>query len=109
VNNITSTAVRSFLLDRYASRLAAKDAAVDSIPDDYDLFQQGVIDSLGILEMVGAVETEFEIELDLGDLDAEDLTKVGPFCRFVEKLSQSSSKPSYAGSSPDGAAASGHE
>jgi hypothetical protein len=34
--------------------------------------------------MIGAVEAEFEIELDLDDLDAESPTKIGPFCRHVE-------------------------
>ena len=109
MNKVTSTAVRRFLLDRYASRLAAKNATLDSIPDDFDLFREGVIDSLGILEMVGAVEIEFGMELDLEGLDAEDLTKIGSFCGFVEKFA--SSKPSYVGWSSDGAdaTASGRE
>ena len=100
MNRIASIEVRKFLLDRYASHLGSKGVNADSIPDDYDLFQQGIIDSLGILEMVGAVESQFGIELDLENLDAEDLTKVGPFCRFVEQLS---TKGSSTNSSRDGA------
>ncbi len=107
MNRIASIEVRKFLLDRYASSLGSKDVSTDSVPDDYDLFQQGIIDSLGILEMVGAVESQFGIELDLENLDAEDLTKVGPFCRFVEELSQLSTKASSANSSRDGADAFG--
>jgi hypothetical protein len=34
--------------------------------------------------MIGAMEAEFDIELDLEHLDAEPLTKIGPFCRHVE-------------------------
>jgi len=102
MKRILSTEVRKFLLDRYAARLAAKDTTTDSIPDDYDLFQEGIIDSLGILEMVGAVESQFCIELDLENLDAEDLTKVGHFCRFVEQLSAGPNSSSTS-SSLDGA------
>jgi acyl carrier protein len=102
MSRIASTAVREFLLDRYGPRLAAKNASNDVIADDYDLLRQGIIDSLGILEMVGAVESEFGIELDLENLDAEDLTKIGPFCRYVEQLSQLSMNRSE-NSSPNGA------
>jgi acyl carrier protein len=103
MNRVAFTAVRQFLVDRYSSRLAAKDAGADLLPDDYDLLRQGIIDSLGVLEMVGAVEAEFGIELDLEDLDAEDLTKIGPFCRHVERLSQRLINARSGSSSPNGA------
>jgi len=103
MNSIASTAVREFLVRRYAARLAGKDTSGDLLPDDYDLFRQGIIDSLGILEMVGAVEAEFGIELDLENLDAEDLTKIGHFCRYVQKFSQISMDTNPLSSSPNGA------
>ncbi len=45
----------------------------------------GVIDSFGILEMVGAIEDEFGIQLDTESLDAEQITVLGPLSRFVAK------------------------
>jgi acyl carrier protein len=92
MTQISTAQVRQFLLDRYAVALSAAGVVVDSISDDYDLLQEGVIDSLGILEMITAVETAFSIELDLENLDAESLTKVGPFCRYVEHFAQAQSK-----------------
>lgn len=58
--------------------------SLDSFPDGYDLLDRDIIDSIGILEMSGAVRPEFEIELDLEHLDAESLTKISPFCRSVK-------------------------
>ena len=52
-------------------------------PDDFDFFLRGVIDSFGIIEMVGSVEEQFGIELDLSNLDAEQMTILGPLSRYV--------------------------
>jgi acyl carrier protein len=76
--------VRQFLLERYAQALSSTGVSSQSLPDDYDLLERGIIDSIGILEMIGAVEAKFEIELDLENLDAELLTKIGPVCPYVE-------------------------
>lgn len=93
MNKISSTAVRSFIMHRYGPRLAQKHSEAHVMPDDYDLLQEGIIDSLGILELVSSVEEHFRIQLDLENLEAEDLTKIGPFCRFVEHFSQSGTTP----------------
>ena len=53
------------------------------IPDDFDLLLSGVIDSFGILEMISAIEDEFQIQLDLALLDAEDITRIGPLARYI--------------------------
>ena len=84
MKHVTADQVRQFLLDRYAAALSSTGVSPASLPENYDLLEQGVIDSIGILEMIGAVEAKFEIELDLEQLDADLLTKVGPFCRYVE-------------------------
>ena len=53
------------------------------IPDDFDLLLSGVIDSFGILEMISAIEDEFQMQLDLALLDAEDITRIGPLARYI--------------------------
>jgi acyl carrier protein len=55
----------------------------EPVTDDLDLIAAGVIDSFGFLELVAAVEDALGMELDLEGLAAEDLTVVGPFCRYV--------------------------
>jgi len=57
--------------------------SLTEIPDDFDLLLSGVIDSFGILEMISAIEDEFQIHLDLALLDAEDITRIGPLARYI--------------------------
>ena len=81
--------VRKFLLARYSEPITAMRLDVAQIPDDFDLLLAGIIDSFGILEMIGAIETEFQIQLDLALLDAEEITKIGPLTRYVAASVQS--------------------
>jgi acyl carrier protein len=76
-------AVRRFLLMWYAEQLKAKYRSSLEIPDTFDLLLEGIVDSLGILEMVSAVEREFGVELDMEGLEAEQITVLGPFARYV--------------------------
>jgi acyl carrier protein len=54
-----------------------------ALSDDFDFLLAGVIDSFGILEMINAIENEFQIQLDLALLDAEDITRIGPLTRYI--------------------------
>jgi len=92
MRQISAALVRQFLMQRYATTLSSAGVLVESLADDYDLLEGGIIDSIGILEMTSAVESAFEIQLDLENLDAESLTKVGPFCRYVERFAQAQFK-----------------
>jgi acyl carrier protein len=81
---MTAAEVRQFSGRALCAGTSPAGGSLDSLPDDYDLVERGIIDSIGILEISGAVEAELEIELDLEHLDAESLTKISPFCRHVE-------------------------
>jgi acyl carrier protein len=80
---ITPENVRKFLLAKYSEPITAMRLDFAQVPDDFDLLLAGVIDSFGILEMICAIESEFQIQLDLALLDAENITKIGPLTRYV--------------------------
>jgi len=75
--------IRKFLLTKYSEPIAAMRLKTSELPDDFDLLLSGVIDSFGILEMISAIENEFQIQLDLFSLDAEDITRIGPLTRYI--------------------------
>ena len=83
MKDVTLDNVRAFLLTRYYEPIIAMQVSLTEIPDDFDLLLSGVIDSFGILEMISAIEDEFQIQMDLALLDAEDITRIGPLARYI--------------------------
>jgi uncharacterized protein len=84
----TAREVREFILRHYHSQLASRNLKADDVKDGFDLLTEGVVDSLGILDMVSAIEAEFNVVIDLEGLDAENLTIIGPLCDYIGRTAQ---------------------
>jgi acyl carrier protein len=87
---VTPADVRLFLTDYLSRKLEAdgRDLAGD-LSEDCDLLLSGIIDSLGLLELVTALTDHFDREIIFEALDPEQMTIVGPLCKFVaEQLNQ---------------------
>ena len=80
---VTPGSVRNFLLNRYSEPIAALGLSSAELPDEFDFLLNGIIDSFGLLEMLSAIEDEFQIKLDLAALDAEQITILGPLAQYV--------------------------
>jgi len=83
MNRPTPDQVRQFLINKYSEPIKGLGLEETSVPDDFDLLTNGVVDSFGILEMITAIEDEFSLQLDMANLDAEQLTLLGPLCRYI--------------------------
>lgn len=83
MTEITPNQVRQFLLSKYAGSIQGIGLTPAELNDDFDFLLSGVIDSFGILEMVGAIEDEFQIRLDMATLDAEQISILGPLSVYV--------------------------
>ena len=83
VNRVSPNQVREFLVTRYSRTISELGCEPFEIPDTFDFFLSGVIDSFGILEMIISIEKEFRIQLDMATLDAEQITVLGPLSRYV--------------------------
>ena len=86
---VSAEYVRTLVLEKLLPSLAAKGLRMEDIPDNYDLLTEGVIDSMGILQLITDVESRLGTTVDFEDLDPESLTVIGPFCRHVAKKSLS--------------------
>ena len=84
MNTVSAEEVKLFLLEHLEGRLQELHLNPADLTDDVDLFKQGVLDSMGIIEMISAVEQKFGLTVDFEGLDVNDLTIMGPFCRYVE-------------------------
>ena len=82
--------LRRFVVDSVVDGLAALGLDPDDVPDDFDLLLEGVIDSFGLIEMIGAIEERYGVDVDFDDLPAESFTVVGPLCRYIAEKSAGS-------------------
>ena len=82
-SDVNPEKVRQFLLTRYSEAIKGMGLNPVDVPDSFDFLLSGVIDSFGILEMISSIEDEFRIRLDLAELDAEQITILGPLSLYV--------------------------
>lgn len=61
----------------------APDATVDQLDADYDLFDNGVIDSLGLLRLIAWVGDRYRLPVEEIELVPDDFRTVNAICRFV--------------------------
>lgn len=75
--------VKAFVLSRLEQQLPRS----PNPPDDFDLMESGILDSLAMVDLIVAVECEFGVAIDFTELDPEKLTIIGPFCQYVAERS----------------------
>ncbi len=88
MKDITADTVRKFLLERYGGQFKEMGLDPANVPDTFDFLLEGLIDSFGMLEMVSAMEKEFGLELDMTNLDADQMTVLGPLAHYVAQQAQ---------------------
>ena len=79
----TADDVQRFILGRIDDPLRAKGVATADVPSSFDLLLEGVIDSFGIVELIGALEGRYGLEFDFDELAPDDLTRIGPLSSYV--------------------------
>jgi len=87
MSGLTSTDVRIFLKDYLDRQLEAKKSRVlDDLPEDCDLLASGMIaDSIDFLNLLSAIQEFVGRDIDFEVLDPEEMSIVGPLCRFVSQ------------------------
>ncbi len=84
MNQFDSKELRAFLRNYLTDKLASQGReAPKELADDCDLLLSGMIDSLGLLELMTAFQQHCGCEIDFDALDPEQMTIVGPLCDFV--------------------------
>jgi acyl carrier protein len=78
-----ATEIQEFILARLTHKISAKGLSPKSLPDRFDLYAEGLIDSLGLLELLSSVEDQFGISVDLQGMSPDELTLLGPLARHM--------------------------
>jgi acyl carrier protein len=83
METITPEHVRQFLLAKYTKAIEGMGLNPAELPDTFDFLNHGIIDSFGVLDMIMSIENEFQIQVDMATLDAEQVTILGPLALYV--------------------------
>jgi acyl carrier protein len=75
--------VRALILEACGPALADFGITVADAPGDLDLRGSGMIDSLGFVEVIVALEEKLDLELDLDGMDPEQITVLDPLAAYV--------------------------
>jgi acyl carrier protein len=77
--------IRAFLAENFPLG-----ADANGLPTDASLLEAGVIDSTGVLELIGFLESQYGIEVADDELLPENLDSIANIVRFVDgKLASS--------------------
>ena len=83
MTRLKASDIRIYLLEYFALNIAAVGLDPKALGDNFDFLRAGVIDSLGVLEMISAVENRFKISVDFEMMNPADLTVLDKFSSFV--------------------------
>jgi acyl carrier protein len=85
MSRISATEVRGYIVSYLSKKMESSGRTFDGDPsDDFDLLKEGIIDSLGMLDLITHIERHFGLEVDFEGLNPEEMTIIGPLCRYVE-------------------------
>jgi acyl carrier protein len=80
--------VRHFIMSYLANSFNENNTLERNITDDLDIMKWGIIDSIGLIQLLSAIEEHFNIEIDFSDMHTDDLTVIGPMCKYIEKWAE---------------------
>ncbi len=75
--------IRCFILEKFPA--AKKRGLYDELP----LLERGIVDSLGVLDVIGFLEQTFQIRIDDDELTPDNFANVRCMAAFVERKTRS--------------------
>ena len=79
--------IRNFILENFILENP------EDLVDDESMLEKGIIDSTGVLELVGFIESTFEIKVEDEELIPENLDSIKNIVAYLERKLGLSQKP----------------
>jgi len=76
---VIENTIRQFITDELNN-----DGSRENLTDDYPLLERNVLDSLGLFQLVGFLESEFGVEVQDEELIPQHFGTIGDIARLVE-------------------------
>jgi acyl carrier protein len=77
--------IRSQLLGLLSDGLARAGLSAEEVTDDVDLLDSGIVDSFGFVNFCLQMEEHFEVPIDIGEFDNEDVTKLASLVEMIAR------------------------
>jgi len=77
----TGLHVKQFIIDEF---MPDSDAA--ALADDLDLFDTGIIDSLGVLKLIAGIENQLDLSIDAELIDQNNFRTVAAIEALIERV-----------------------
>ncbi len=74
------TEIRNFIVENFMMGMNP-----DELSDSDSLLDKGIIDSTGVLELVGFLEENYQIQIEDEELVPENLDSVNNLANFIQK------------------------
>lgn len=81
------------LIRKNVTSVACKTLTLETIEFEKDLIDSGLLDSLSMVQLMVALEDEFNIRIEPEDLDFEDYRSVKSMTEMITRLSHSTPLP----------------
>jgi acyl carrier protein len=78
-------AIRAFVVEELDAVLRESGVDPGEVGEGFDLLTSGVVDSLGMIELVLALNERFGLDVDFEGLDPEEFTVLGPLASYVAR------------------------
>lgn len=75
----TSFEIKSFIIEEFVPG-----GRVDELADDANLIETGIIDSLGVLNLISTLENDHGIRVAPEDMDIENFSSVARILAFID-------------------------
>ena len=85
---VRSDQIKQFITSHLSNSFKENNILEKEIADDFDLMKRGIIDSLGLIQLISAIEEQFNIEVDFEDLDTEYITVIGSVSKYIEERAE---------------------
>lgn len=63
-----------------------KSLSHDEPKDDDNLFDKGVLDSFGVLELIAFLEEKFKVQFEPADVSMENFQSLNSICQLIERI-----------------------
>jgi acyl carrier protein len=77
--------IREFVCNHLKQRAGQMNVTITTFDDSADMLASGLLDSMGFVDLMVSVESEFDVQFDFGDRDPSEFTTLSGFVNSAQK------------------------